>query len=51
MMRIEVDHVDAGRLGREIGQHVAAAGTDRNDPVSGADPHRLHVDDRILSQI
>ena len=44
VMRIEVNHVDAGRVAREIGQHVAAAGTDGDDTVTFAKLHRLHVD-------
>lgn len=33
VVRVEVDHVDPARAGRQIGQHVAAAGADGDDPM------------------
>ena len=51
MRPVEVDGGDAGRIGREIGEHVAAARGDRDHLMSRADVERLHVDDRILPDL
>ena len=51
MRAVEIDRGDAGRIGDQIGQHVAAARGDRDDLMSRADVERLHVDDRVLPDL
>ena len=51
MRPVEVDRGDAGRIGGQIGQHVAAARGDGDDLMSGPDVERLHVDDRVLPDL
>ena len=51
MRAVEVDGGDAGRIGGQVGKHVAAAGGDRDHLMARADVERLHVDDRILPDL
>ena len=51
VVRVEIDDVDLARAGRQVSQHVAAAGADGDDPMLWAKLHRLHVDDRILPDL
>ncbi len=51
VVRIEIDHVDATRAGGQVGQHVAAAGTDGDDAVSRAKLHCFHVDDWVFPDL
>src|ERR1700754_4075665 len=50
-MRIEVDHVDGGRRLGKIGEHVAAAGADRDDAMMRLEFHGLHVEVRIFPDL
>ncbi|MOA46354.1 hypothetical protein D3C78_1688540 [compost metagenome] len=51
VMRIEIDHVDTIRVGGEIGQHVAATGTDGDDAMSRLKLHRFHVDNWVFPDL
>src|SRR3984885_5403691 len=48
MRPVEIDRGNAGRIGGQVGEHVAAARGDRDHVMARADVERLHVDDRIL---
>jgi hypothetical protein len=51
MRPVEIDRGDAGRIGGQIRQHVAAARGDGNDLMSRPDVERPHVDDRVLPDL
>ena len=51
MRPVEVDRGDAGRIGGQVGEYIAAARGDRDHLMAGADVQRLHVDDRILPDL
>ena len=51
MRPVEVDRGDAGRIGGEVGEHVATAGGDRDHLMPRADAERLHVDDRVFPDL
>src|SRR6478736_6809055 len=48
MCGIEIDGGDAGWIGEEIAQHVAAARRDRDDAATRLHIQRFEIDDRIL---
>jgi hypothetical protein len=48
---IEIDRRNAGGVGDEVTQRVAAARRDRDDMVVGAKVERLHVYDRIFPNL
>ena len=51
MRPVEVDRGDAGRIGRQVGEHVAAARGDGDHLMSGADVEGPHVYDRVLPDL
>lgn len=51
VVAVEIDHIDAGGLAGKIGQHVAAAGTDGDDAVTGRQRHGLHVHFRVFPDL
>ena len=51
MRGVEVDRDDLRRVGRQIGEDVAAPARDRRDPVARRDCQRLHVDHRIFPDL
>ena len=44
MRAVQVDGEDLGRIGGEVGEHVAAAGGDRDDPRARLQLQRLQID-------
>lgn len=50
-MRVEIHHIDAGRVAGEVGQHVAAARADGDDAVAFSKLHRFHIDFRVFPDL
>ncbi len=44
MRPVQVDRKDFGRVGGQVGEHVAAAGGDRRDPFAGLQLQGLQID-------
>ncbi len=51
MRPVEVNGGDAGRVGDEVGEHVAAARGDGDHLMPRPDLERRHVDDRVLPDL
>jgi len=51
MGAVEIDRGDAGRIGREVGEDVAAAGGNGDHLMPRTDVERGHVDDRVLPDL
>ena len=51
MGAVEIDRGDAGRIGREVGEDVAAARGDGDHLMPRPDVERGHVDDRVLPDL
>ena len=51
MRSVEVDRGDAGRIGGQVGEHVAAARGDGDHLMPRPDVERGHVDDRVLPDL
>ena len=51
MRAVEIDRGDPGRIGGKVGEHVAAAGRDRDEMIARAQCQRLHVDRRVFPDL